>query len=156
MTIGRTHTNSAVVKQDTKNRWKNSWEKKPANVFSKPMRNHLDLSSLKVDNSAITLNIIHRYTNVRKITLSKVLKWAIGVKWMLWIGEWLNRQKVRMPPIAWDDASTHGKFISHNKESNQQPSDCQFSCPHSTITRRYILAKLGILPTMLRLLVRLR
>ena len=61
-----------------------------------------------------------------------------------------------MARIAWDDASTHGKFISYYKESNQHPSDCQFSCPHSTVTRRYILDKLGILPTMLRLLVRLR
>ena len=46
-----------------------------------------------------------------KLTASKVLKWLIGVKWMVWIGEWLNRQKLWMPRIACDDASTHGKFI---------------------------------------------
>ena len=46
-----------------------------------------------------------------------------------------------MARIAFDDASTHGKFISYNKKSNQKPSDCQFSCRHSTITPRYILAK---------------
>ena len=41
-------------------------EKKPGNVFSKPMRDHLDLWSLNVDNNAITLNIMYKYTNVRK------------------------------------------------------------------------------------------
>jgi len=30
------------------------------------MRNHLDLWSLKVDNNAITLNIMYKYTDVRK------------------------------------------------------------------------------------------
>ena len=66
MTIGRLQTNLEVVKQDTKNRWKNPWEKKPGNVFSKPMLNHLNLWSLKVDNNTITLNIIYKYTDVRK------------------------------------------------------------------------------------------
>ena len=66
MTVGRTQTNSAVVKPDTKNRWKNSWEKKPGNVFSKPMQNHLHLLSLKVDDNAIKLHIIFKYTDVRK------------------------------------------------------------------------------------------
>ena len=66
MTIGSTQTNSAVVKPDTKNRWKNAWEKKPGNVFSKPMQNHLDLWSLKVDDNAIKLNILYKYTDVRK------------------------------------------------------------------------------------------
>ena len=74
------------------------------------MRNHLELWSLKVDDNAITLNIIN-IPMCEKITPSKVLKWLIGVKWMVWIGEWLNGQKVRMHRIACDDASTHGKFI---------------------------------------------
>ena len=42
---------------------------------------------------------------------SKVLEWLIGIKWMVWIGEWLNRQKVRMPRITYDDVSTNGKFM---------------------------------------------
>ena len=66
MTIGRTQTNSAVVKPDTRNRWKNSWVKKPGNVFSKPMQNLLDLWSLKVDDNAIKLNIIYKCSGVRK------------------------------------------------------------------------------------------
>ena len=45
---------------------------------------------------------------------------------------------------------------SYNKESIQRPSDYQFNCPHSTVTQRFILDLLGDLPTMFRLLVRLR
>ena len=81
------------------------------------MQNRLDLWSLKVDDNAIKLNIIYKYSGVRKITPSKALKGLIGVKWMVWIGEWLNRQKVRIPRIACDDASTHGKFMSLYKKS---------------------------------------
>jgi len=66
MTTVHTPTNSAVVKPDTKNQWKNSWEKKDGNVFSKPMRNHLNLWSLKLDNNTIILNVIYKYTDVRK------------------------------------------------------------------------------------------
>ena len=66
MTIRRLQINSAEVKPDTKNRWKNSWEKNPGDVFSKPMRSHLDLWSLKVDNNTITFNIIYKYTDVPK------------------------------------------------------------------------------------------
>ena len=38
------------------------------------MWNHLDLLSLKVDNNTITLNIIDKYTNVRKQS-SRVADW---------------------------------------------------------------------------------
>ena len=39
------------------------------------MQNHLDLWSLKVDDKATILNIIYKYTDVWKITPSKVQKW---------------------------------------------------------------------------------
>ena len=50
------------------------------------MRNHLDLLSLKVDDNAISLNIIHRYTDVRKNypeQSSQVADWrqANAVNW---------------------------------------------------------------------------
>ena len=71
------------------------------------MQYHLDLWSFKVDNNTITLTVIHKYTDVCKKypeQSSQVADWCDS-------GEWLNRQKVRMPNIACDDASTHGKFI---------------------------------------------
>ena len=61
----------------------NSREKKPGNVFSKPMQNHPDLWSLKVDDNAITLNIIYKYTDVRKnyLTLNNRINssWCVSV-----------------------------------------------------------------------------
>ena len=72
------------------------------------MRNHLDLLSLKVDNNNITLNVIDKYTDVRKQS-SRVTDWrqVNGVN----RGVVINRQKMQMPRITYDDASTHGKFM---------------------------------------------
>ena len=44
--------------------------------------------------------------------------WILG---MVWETNWKSYiQKVQMASIACDDVSTHGKFISYIKESNQQ------------------------------------
>ena len=76
------------------------------------MRNHLDLWSFKVDNNAITLNIIYKNMDVRKkFPRAKFLSGWLASSEGCELGSGINRREVSMPSIACEDASTHGKYI---------------------------------------------
>jgi len=78
------------------------------------MQNHLDLWSLKVDDNAIKLNIIYKYTDVRK---NYPKQSSQGADWRQVNG--VNRGVVEGANTSHsiDDASTHGKFMSLYKKS---------------------------------------